>query len=138
VEGQLGISGEAALTRRAAGVACGAVLAVEVIGSALMWVAIPLAWLWIGGRVYAATGSLAADAGVAFFGFVGATLLAVVALRRVDSVWISLRQRAGHEQEEGALTEVVTISATFGIIAFVLWYYLFSHAYVLPFMGTGQ
>jgi hypothetical protein len=138
MEERIESSGGAVLTRRAAGVACTAVLAVEVIGSVLMWVAVPLAWLWIGGRVYAATGSLGADGAVAFFGFVGTTLLAVKLLRRVDSVWIALRRQAGHDQDEGALTEVVAISATFGIVAFMLWYYLFSHAYVLPFMGTGQ
>jgi hypothetical protein len=113
------------------------VLALECVGSLAMWAAIPLAWLWIGGRVYSLTSSLGLDVLVAFAGFVGTLVLAVALLRRLDVIWIALRQRAGYEQKEGALTEVVTISATFALLIFVGWYYLFSHAYVIPFMPSN-
>jgi hypothetical protein len=128
---------EVATGRRAANAASAAVLAAEALGSLLMWAGVPLAWLWIGGRVYAATHSLTADAAVAFLGFVGTTFLLMQALRRLDLVWIDLRRRAGYEQEEGALTQVVTISATLALLIFTAWYYLFSHAYVLPFMPSS-
>jgi hypothetical protein len=102
-----------------------------------MWAPIPFAWLWIGGRIYAATGSLAADGFVGFLGFVATVVVLVAGLRRIDATWIGLRRQAGYDQKEGALQEVVTISGAFGIVAFGLWYYLFSHAYVLPFMPSG-
>jgi len=127
----------AAAPKRLARAAAGAVLALEALGALLMWVPIPLAWLWIGGRVYSATGSLLADASVAFFGFLASVLLVVYVLRRVDLVWIALRRSAGHEQTEGALSEVVTISGAFGLVGFWCWYYLFSHAYVMPFMPSS-
>jgi hypothetical protein len=123
--------------RSATDLACLLVLAVEAIGSLAMWAAIPLAWLWIGGRVYSVTGSLGADVGVAFLGFVATLLLTVAALRRIDNGWIALRRRAGHDQVEGALTQVVTISATVAFASFIAWYYLFSHAYVIPFMPSN-
>jgi hypothetical protein len=116
--------------------AAGMVLVIETLGALLMWAPIPFAWLWIGGRVYAATGSLAADGLVGFLGFVATVILLVAGLRRVDAVWIGLRRRAGYEQEDGALQEVVAITAACGIVAFMLWYYLFSHAYVIPFMPS--
>jgi hypothetical protein len=122
---------------RAARAASVAVVVVEAAGAVLLWGPIPLAWLWIGGRVYSLTGSLAADGFIGFAGFVASVLLIVAALRRIDSVWISLRRRAGYNQDEGALQEVAAISGAFGIVGFVLWYYLFSHAYVLPFMPSG-
>jgi hypothetical protein len=112
------------------------VLTLEAIGSLMMWAPIPLAWMWVGGRVYAATGSLAADAGVAFLGFMATTCFAMAALNRLDRTWVALRRRAGHDQREGALTQVVVVSATLGILAFLLWYYIFGHAYVLPFMPS--
>jgi hypothetical protein len=112
-------------------------LAVETAGTVLLWGPLPLAWLWIGGRIYALTGSLAADAFIGFAGFIGSVVLVVAGLRRIDVVWISLRRRAGHAQPEGALQEVVAISGAFGLLGFALWYYLFSHAYVLPFMPSG-
>jgi hypothetical protein len=118
-------------------VASGAVLALEAVGAVLMWAPIPLAWLWIGGRVYSATGSLAADGFVAFAGFVASVLALLWFLRRIDVLWIALRRRAGYEQEDGALSEVVAISGALGIVCFFAWYYLFSHAYVLPFMPSS-
>src|SRR3954468_6402280 len=118
------------------GVASAALLTLEAVGAVLMWAPIPFAWLWIGGRVYSGTGSLAADGFVAFFGFVASVVLLVAALRRVDGIWVILRRRAGHEQPEGALNEVVAISGALGIVGFAVWYYLLSHAYVLPFMPS--
>jgi hypothetical protein len=112
------------------------VLAVEGVGTLLMWAPIPLAWLWVGGRVFALTGSLAADLGTAFFGFVATTILAMMALGRVDQLWIRLRRRAGHDQTQGALPQVAVVSATLALLVFALWYYLFSKAYVIPFMPS--
>src|SRR3954449_4729475 len=100
-----------------AGVASAALLTLEAVGAVLMWAPIPLAWLWIGGRVYSATGSLGADLAVAFSGFIATTLLAVGALNRVDRLWVALRRRAGYDQETGALTQVAVISGTLGLIA---------------------
>jgi hypothetical protein len=125
-----------AVARGATGTACGLLLAIEAPGSLVMWAGIPLAWLWIGGRVYSLTGSLGADVGIAFLGFVGTLFVALWGLRRVDQGWIALRQRAGYEQEEGALSQIVTVSATLALLMFIAWYYLFSHAYVIPFMPS--
>ena len=55
-------------------VAGAALIALEGFGTVLMWAPIPLAWLWIGGRVYTVTGSLGADLAVAFLGFVATVL----------------------------------------------------------------
>jgi hypothetical protein len=122
---------------RAANAACAVVLlAVEALGTLLMWVAMPLAWLWVGGRVFAVTGSLAADLGGAFFGFVATTILAMIALNRIDRFWIRLRRRAGHDQTQGALPQVAVVSATLGLVLFVLWYYVFSNAFIIPFMPS--
>ena len=102
-----------------------------------MWAGIPLAWLWIGGRVYSATGSLGLDLSVAFLGFVLTLFAALAGLRRIDWRWIELRRRSGYEQKEGALSQIVTVSATLALLIFMAWYYLFSHAYVIPFMPSN-
>jgi hypothetical protein len=117
-------------------VVCALVLAVEAAGTLLMWAPIPLGWLWIGGRVFAVTGSLAADLGAAFFGFVATTILAMMALNRIDRFWIRLRRRAGHDQTHGALPQVAVVSATLGLVVFVVWYYALSKAFIIPFMPS--
>jgi hypothetical protein len=121
------------VARRAA---CLGVLAVEVIGTLAMWAPIPLAWIWIGSKVYDLTGSLAADGLAALIGFGVTIVLVMRALARLDVVWIGLRRETGHLQKEGALTQVVVISATFGLIAFLVWYYVLEDAYILPFMPS--
>src|SRR4051812_28121043 len=117
-------------------VACAAVLATEALGTLLLWAPLPFAWIWVGGRTYALTGSLLADGSVALLGFAASAFLAMRALARLDQSWIALRRRAGYVQREGALTQVVVVSATLGIGAFLLWYYLFSKAFILPFMPS--
>jgi hypothetical protein len=121
---------------RLAAAACAAVLAIEALGTVLMWAPIPLAWLWIGGRVYSVTGSLATDLAIAFGGFIATTLFAMTLLQRIDGLWIALRRRAGYDQESGALAQVAVVSGTFGMIAFLLWYYLLAKAFIMPFMPS--
>ena len=128
---------QSAAIRAGAGLARGLLLVIEAAGSLAMWAGIPLAWLWLGGRVYSVTGSLGADLSVAFFGFVLTLFAALSGLRRVDGRWVALRRRAGYDQEEGALPQIVVVSATLALLLFFAWYYLFSHAYVIPFMPSN-
>src|SRR4051812_32317064 len=46
-------------TARRTDAACAAVLALEIVGSLMIWAPIPVAWIWVGARVYDATGSFA-------------------------------------------------------------------------------
>ena len=134
----MGIGVERATTTRGAtSAACALILGLEWAGALAMWAAVPLAWLWVGGRIYSLTGSLGADVAVAFAGFVSTLFVVLALLRRLDAAWIALRRRAGYEQAEGALPQVVTISATLALGLFIGWYYLFSHAYVIPFMPSN-
>ena len=126
--------GQSAGASLGANAASAAVLGAEVIGFLLICGPIPFAWLWIGGFVYRATGSLAADVGVVFLGFVLSTIPVARGLTRLDGVWITLRQRAGRNQTRGALTQVVGVLGTFVIVLFMIWYYVLSDAFVLPFM----
>ena len=117
-------------------VGCAGLLAAEVVGLAAMWLAIPLGWMWVAGRAYNATGSLGLYGTVAFFGFVATAWPAMATLRMIDGLWVTLRRRAGYDQENGVLVQVVVGAFTLGIVGFFLWYYLFSSAYVLPFMPS--
>jgi hypothetical protein len=109
-------------------------LALEITGVVAMCSLVPFAWLWLGGQVYTGTHSLALDGAVAFFGFVATTVVLLRSLASLDTTWMDMRRRQGHEQEEGALPRIVVIAITLTLVAFMLWYYLFSSAYVLPFM----
>jgi hypothetical protein len=119
---------------RAPQLACMVLIVLEVVGMAFMCAFVPFAWFWLGKQVGAATSSLGAAMGATFLGFVGTTVLTAQLLQRIDHLWIQLRQRAGYEQQQGALTHVVVVSMTLGLTMFFTWYYLLSHAFILPFM----
>lgn len=125
---------DAAVGARFARVASAGVLVVEAAGALLMLGAMPLAWLWIGSRVYRETGSIAADLGAALLGIIGTGVLASGVLTRIDGAWIRLRRRAGQHQPDGALPQVVAVVGTFGLALFFVWYYLLSNALIIPFM----
>lgn len=128
-------SAQSAMGRRAAG-AAGTLLAVEILGSLLMWGPVPLAWLWVGARAYDVSGSIVLDGSVVLSGFLATWIVVMGGLSRVDGAWVVLRRRAGHEQPQGALIQVVIASAALGILLFLLWFYVFERAFVIPFLGS--
>ena len=123
--------------RNAARAAAAALIVVEILGTLLMWVPIPLAWFWVGARVFDLTGSILADGVAVLAGFVGTVTFLMSLLNRLDRRWIALRRRAGHDQRDGALNQVVIASATFGVLGFWVWFHIIERAFVIPFMPTG-
>ena len=80
-----------------------ALMAVEVVGMALLWTLVPLGWIWVGREIGAATYSALAGMAGAFLGFVASAIVIALALERIDVAWIDLRRQVGHRQPEGAL-----------------------------------
>jgi hypothetical protein len=109
-------------------------LMLEVVGCLAMWVPIPAVWMWIGARVFDATGSMGLDLLVALGGFTGTTMLTMGALNRIDAAWVALRRGAGHDQREGALTQIVVVSATVALVLFWIWFHIVEQAFIIPFM----
>ncbi len=126
--------GREAPGRRGAAAAALVVLALELLGTLVMWVPIPLAWFWVGAQVYRATGSILADGVVVLAGFLASVILVLKLLTRLDAVWVRLRRHAGHRQRDGALNQVVIVSATCGVVGFWVWFHIIENAYIIPFM----
>jgi hypothetical protein len=114
-----------------------AVLLLEVLGALTMWGPIPVAWVWVGARVYDGTGSFVAGAATWFLGFAATLWIVAGALARLDRIWIRLRNRGGDARAQGAMTQVIVVTATFALAAFFLWFYVIGKAFVIPFMPSG-
>lgn len=56
------------------------------------------------------------------------------ALNRIDRAWVDLRRRAGHDETEGALTQIVVVSTTLAMIVFWIWFHILHNAFIIPFM----
>jgi hypothetical protein len=114
-------------------------VAIMLIGSLVLWIGLPLAWLWIASQIMAATGSLGAGLGVALFGMPISLVLMARLLTWLSNKHRELRIARGQEDLGHLVLEtVVVISAGVGGIAFAIWFLVFSGAEPFPlFSGPG-
>jgi hypothetical protein len=113
----------------------GAILVVSImfIGSIVLWVGTPLAWLWVASQVQGATQSLGTALGVAFIGVLvtvtvlGSLLSRLSEVYRANCVARGLSD-PGHVMLEG----VLVVSAGLTIVAFGIWFFFFAGASPVP------
>ena len=103
------------------------------VGSLSLWIAVPLACLWVGSRVQAGTGSvgyaLLAMMCAATFAFV----LLSVALTRLNRIHGEVRVARGLDDGGAtALERVLVLSAVVAVLVAVVWFFGFSGSEPLP------
>jgi hypothetical protein len=102
-------------------------LAIMFIGSLGLWVGVPLAWLWIGSQVQAATDSLLAALGTAFGGVVLTVIAAIPVLSALSNRYRRRRLDRGLDDTGHlALEGVLVLSAGLALVAFSTWFFLLS------------
>ncbi len=105
----------------------GILLALIMLGGGLvLWVGVPVGWLYIGSQVQAATNSVGAALGSMFLGAVASILAIVMVLAWLNRKHIELREARGLEDPESttALEAVMTISAVIAVVGFGVWFFL--------------
>lgn len=96
------------------------VAAAMAVGSVGLWLATPLAALWVGSRVQAATGSMG-SALLAAFAVAAATAIALaVVLARLDQTYRALRGG------RSALERMLVVSAAIAVTGFTIWFFGFA------------
>jgi len=98
------------------------VLLGEVLLCLSLWGPQPVGWLWIGSQVDYLTGSVMLGIVTAFTGLLVTLFVTLAAAAQVDGLWRILRRAAGHEQQEGILGRIFTVSAVIGGAAFIFWF----------------
>jgi hypothetical protein len=107
-------------------------------GSVVLWVAIPVLWLWVASRIESATGSLGAAVGVAFVGVVVSIALMVPVLSWLSNKHREQRVARGYEDTGHLALEVVIVtSAGVAVAAFGAWFLLLSGSSPIPFTSSG-
>jgi hypothetical protein len=110
--------------RRTDGALAAALLVVETIVCLTLWGPQPVAWLWVGSQVDYRTGSVSLGIAVAFAGMIATLMLTLGLAARLDRMWRLLRRAAGHDQREGVLARIFTISAALAGGGFLLWFFI--------------
>ena len=110
------------------------VMAGIAVGSLSLWIAVPLACLWVGSRVQAGTGSV----GYALLAMMCAATVAFgllsVALTRLNRIHGEVRVARGLDDGGGAtaLERVLVLSAVVAVLVAVVWFFGFRGSEPLP------
>jgi hypothetical protein len=115
------------------GSAAALLLLIMFSGSLMLWVGIPLGWLWVGSRVQASTGSVGAAIAAMLVGVVVTVVAAVPVLGWLSNRYRQIRVARGLEDTGHFALEVVLVSsAGVAITAFCVWFFAFSGSAPIP------
>ena len=106
--------------------ASGVILVILMLGGGLLlWIGVPLLWLYVGGQVQGATNSLGLALLTILAGVAVSIALLVPALTWLNAKHGDLREARGLESHgQSALEGVMTVSVVIALIAFVLWFFV--------------
>jgi hypothetical protein len=106
--------------------ASGVILVVLMLGGGLiLWIGVPVAWLYVGGRVQGATSSLGLTLLAMLVGVIASIAVIVPALSWLNLKHGALREARGLDSHgQTALEGIMTISAVIAVVAFVVWFFI--------------
>ncbi len=102
-------------------------------GGVLLWIGVPIAWLYVGSHVQGSTDSLGTALAVMMVGVIASIAVIVSALSWLNRKHAELRVARGlQDHGQTALEAVMTVSAGIAILGFSAWFFFFSGASPLP------
>jgi nitric oxide reductase large subunit len=106
--------------------ASGVILVLMMLGGGLLlWVGVPVGWLWVGSQVQGATDSIGTAILVMLVGVVASIVAVVPILGWLNRKHLELRASRGLDTHgQTALEAVMTVSVTVAVIAFVVWFFV--------------
>ena len=94
-------------------------------GGLLLWIGVPVAWLYLGSQVQGKTNSLGAALAVMFVGVLVSIFAIVPVLGWLNGKHIDLREARGLESHGNtALEAVMTVSAAIAVVGFGIWFFI--------------
>lgn len=106
---------------------------IMLAGCLMLWVGLPVAWLWIGSQVQNVA-SLGTAMAVIIFGVMTSIVVTVIALARLNRAHTALQMRRGRRPIGGAsaLEVMLVSSAGLAVVLFGIWFFGFAGASPLP------
>ncbi len=109
------------------------VVAIMFIGSIVMWVGTPLAWLWVASQIQGATQSLGTALLAAFIGVLATVTALGSVLARLSEVYRANCVARGLNDPGNVMLEgVLVVSAGLTIVAFGIWFFFLAGASPVP------
>ena len=108
-----------------------ALVLLMLIGCLLLWVGVPLGWLWIGSQVQSSS-SLGTALMVTMFGILLSIVALVVVLSRLNRWHAELHERRDKPLRASALEVILVSSAGIAVVGFGIWFFGFAGTSPLP------
>jgi hypothetical protein len=108
-------------------------VAIMFLGSLVLWVGVPLGWLWIGAQIQAMTGSVGTALFAMMAGMLASVAVLVAILGWLGRKHIEILELRGREiGQTTPLEQVLVGSAALAVIGFAVWFFGFSGSPPLP------
>jgi heme/copper-type cytochrome/quinol oxidase subunit 2 len=106
--------------------ASGLILVIIMLGAGLvLWIGVPLGWLYIGSQVQGASDSLGLAILVMMVGVLVSIVVIVPALGWLNKKHVELREARGHEiHGQTALEAVMTVCVVIAVLGFIVWFFV--------------
>jgi membrane protein implicated in regulation of membrane protease activity len=106
--------------------ASGLLVLLMMLGAGLvLWIGVPLGWLYIGSQVQVASDSVGLAIAVMLAGVVVSIVAIVPLLGWLNRKHLQLQEARGHDTHgQTALEAVMTVSVLIAVVAFVVWFFL--------------
>jgi hypothetical protein len=96
---------------------------IMVVGSLVLWLGVPLGWLYVGSLVQAETRSIGAALAAAFVGAAVSIMALAWFLGRLNQVAQDMRRARGHEPGN-PLEKVLVVTAVIAVAGFSFWFFI--------------
>ena len=114
-----------------AGPASAALVLAMLAGCLLLWVGVPIGWLWIGSQVQGSA-SLGAALAVTMAGTIVSIAILIWILARLNRIHYELLEGRDRAPRSSALEVILVSSAGIALVGFGVWFFLFAGASPLP------
>ena len=106
--------------------ASGVLVLLMMLGAGLvLWIGVPLGWLYVGSLVQGETGSVGTAIVVMLVGVVVSIVAAIPMLGWLNRKHLELRAARGlNTHGQTALEAVMTVSVLIAVLAFVVWFFV--------------
>ena len=113
------------------GPASAALVLLMLLGCLVLWVGVPLGWLWIGSQVQSSS-SLGTALMVTMLGILVSIFALVFVLGWLNRRHAALQERRHREVRSSALEVILVSSAGIAIVGFGIWFFGFAGTSPLP------
>jgi hypothetical protein len=103
-----------------------------LIGCLLLWVGVPIGWLWIGSQMQGSSSSLGTALAVTMAGIIISITVLIWILLRLNRLHYGLLESRDRAPHSTALEVILVSSAGIAIVGFGVWFFLFAGASPLP------